>query len=77
MFQVRFASFVALAALSLVAIPLPAEPCSRIVWSDNGKGVQVFYGRLRGAEAPGATSDFAVPRSGITSCAAKIPDLNR
>src|SRR5512136_2956999 len=41
MFQVRFASFVALAALSLVALPMPAEPCSRIVWSDNGKAVLV------------------------------------
>ena len=32
---------------------------------------------LRGAEAAGATSDLAPPRSGITSSAARMPDLNR
>jgi hypothetical protein len=39
--------------------------------------VRLSHFRLRGADAAGATSDFVAPRSGITSSAARMPDLNK
>jgi penicillin V acylase-like amidase (Ntn superfamily) len=41
MSQFRSASLTALAALSLAFIPEAAQPCSRIVWNDNGVAVVV------------------------------------
>jgi hypothetical protein len=48
----------------------------RAIWARDREAL-FCYGRLRGADAAGATSDLPPPRAGITSSAARMPDLNK